>query len=414
MPRSALGRLGAVIGALLFVTTTLAGELRVVTWNVSNYSSGRVSEFQTAIYSVYQGRSMAPDVFIGQEFLSSFGVNNFLNILNGAPGSPGDWAAATFVDGPDTDSAFFYRTSRVQMATDLDPDGVTVVATGGFDPIHPRNIMRYDIAVAIGTSAEARIAIYSSHMKAGSDGDDQARRLLEAQRIRDDAESLPAGWHFILGGDFNTQTWTQSAYQELIGSQANNDGRFFDPIKTPGSWNNNSSYRFVHTQDPSGAGGMDDRHDQILLSAGLVDGVGLDYIGDPARPYSTTTWDDPYHSYRSWGNDGTSYNASLRISGNAMVGATIAQALVSSAAGGGHLPVFLDLRLPPCPADFECDGDVDVDDLDALALDMSGPYATSGFDPPTQIYLDYFDFDVEQDIDLVDAAELQVRAGVTN
>ncbi len=29
-----------------------------------------------------------------------------------------------------------------------------------------------------------------------------------------------------------------------------------------------SAYRFIHTQDPSGAGGMDDRHDQILVCAG--------------------------------------------------------------------------------------------------------------------------------------------------
>ena len=61
-----------------------------------------------------------------------------------------------------------------------------------------------------------------------------------------------------------------------------------------------------------------------------------DYVGNPAIPYSTTTWDDPNHSYRSWGNDGTSFNVSLTIAGNQMVGETIAQALVDSALGGGH------------------------------------------------------------------------------
>jgi hypothetical protein len=379
-----------------------AANLRVVTWNVSNYAGGRVSEFQTAIFDVYQDRSMQPDVFIGQEFLSQAGVDAFLAMLNSAPQSPGDWQAARWVDGPDTDSAFFYRGTRVQMATELSVDGVTVVATGGTAPNHPRNIMRYDIRVDDGSANGARLAIYASHMKAGTSSTDQQRRLLEAQRIRDDAEALPADWRFLLGGDFNIQSSTQAAYIELVGSQANDDGRFFDPIDTPGSWNNNSAFRFVHSQDPAGAGGMDDRHDQILLSAGLVDGAGIDYVGDPAIPYSTTTWNDPNHSYRSWGNDGTSFNTSLTIAGNQMVGTTIAQALVTAANGAGHLPVFLDLRVPPCLGDWNCDGVINTLDYTAFPDCMSGPFDSATFVAPSDACLAGFDFDTDGDVDLPD------------
>lgn len=332
--------LAAVVAGALSPTAA-RGQLRVATWNVTNYSGGRVAAFQTSFYDEFEGRSMSPDVIIGQEFISQSGVNSFLNLLNSDPASPGDWAAAPFIDGRDTDSAFFYRTSKVTFL------GVTVVAQGGPSPNHPRNIQRYDIRLMGYDSAGATLACYSSHMKAGTGGDDQARRLLEAQRIRDDAEDLPAAWSFLLGADLNIQNSGQAAYQELIGSQPNNDGRLVDPISTPGGWNNNGYFRFVHTQDPVGAGGMDDRHDQLLVSASLVDGGGFDYLGDPNIPYSTTTWNDADHSYRSWGNDGTSYNTSLTIDGNQMVGATIAQALVDSAAGGGHLPVFFDLRVPP-------------------------------------------------------------------
>ncbi len=352
-------RIAAALSAAIVgvIAPHASAQLRVVTWNISNYGGGRVAALQASVYGEFEGRSMAPDVILLQEFLSESALTQFVDILNTAPGFvDGDWAAAPFVNGPDTDSAMVYRTSKVEL---LD---TVVVATGGTAPNHPRNIMRYDIRPVGYAAPEAVMACYSVHMKSGSGSDDQARRLVEAQRIRDDAETLPEGWSFILGGDFNIQSSNQAAYQEMIGVQANNAGRFFDPISTPGSWNNNFTYRFVHTQDPVGAGGMDDRHDQLLVSASLIEQTGLAYIGaiDGGTglpvPYSSTTWDDPNHSYRSWGNDGTTYDQALRVAGNTMVGPTIAQALKDVCVGAGHLPVFMDLRVPP-----EVDSETSID-----------------------------------------------------
>lgn len=360
-------RVCVAIGFVALHASTAFGQLRVANWNVTNYSGGRTAAFQTSFYETFSGRTFAPDVLLGEEFLSAAGVTEFKNLLNTAPGSPGDWEAAPFVNGPDTDDAFFYRTSKVTYL------GMTVVATGGLSPNHPRNIQRYDIRPVGYGAASTTIACYPSHMKSGTASDDQARRLLEAQRIRDNAETLPAAWNFILGGDFNIQTSSQVAYVELVGSQANNAGRLFDPINSPGSWNNSSAFRFIHTQDPAGAGGMDDRHDQLLLSAALVDGMGMDYSGNPALPYSTTTWDEPNHSYRCWGNDGTTFDSTLAIAGNQMVGPVIAQALFDSANNQGHLPVFLDMRVPPRVAvsevvlDF---GQVTVGNAAALSIDV--------------------------------------------
>lgn len=325
---------------ILLLPPTATAQLRVANWNITNYNGGRDGAFQTAIYGAFGGRSMAPDAILTQEMISSSAVNSFLSILNTAPASPGDWAAAPFMDGPDTDNAFFYRTSKLAYL------GKTVVAVGGPAPNHPRNVNRYDVQLIGYTAPSAVLACFSTHMKAGSTSDDQARRMLEAQRIRANARALPAEWSYMVAGDFNVQSSTQAAYQELTGVAGNPLGRFFDPIRTPGDWNNNSAFRFVHTQDPVGAGGMDDRHDQILVGAPLIDGDGLEYIGNQSIPYSTTTWDDPNHSFRAWGNDGSSFDTALRVTGNTMVGASIAQALRDSALDAGHLPVFLDLRVP--------------------------------------------------------------------
>ncbi len=362
--------LAAACCAPLLVAPVASAQLRVTQWNITAYSSGRVSDFQTAIFTGFQGRSMTPDAIIAEEVQSQTGADNFLALLNSAAGSTHDWALAPFVlNGGDSSNALFYRTSKLAFL-----DVFTLDQNTGSGPDQPpRDNQRWHVRLAGYTSPGAELYLYAAHMKAGSASSDQQRRTPEARRIRDDAQVLPAGANFLLGGDFNIQSWNQAAYQVLVGSEPDNAGRFFDPIRSPGSatpsggWNGNSAFRFVHTQDPAtcdaacgagcGGGGMDDRHDQVLVSTVLIDGNGLDYVGNPNLAYSTTTWNDPNHSYRSWGNDGTSFNCRLTVTGNAMVGPAIAQALINSANGLGHLPVFLDLQVParvssPAVVDF--------------------------------------------------------------
>jgi hypothetical protein len=344
----------ALLAAL--ATSPAAAQLRIASWNVSNYNgTGREAAFRTAIYGAYQGRSMAPDAILCQEFTSAAAVTAFRNILNTAAGSPGDWQAAPFIDGNDTDNAFFYRSSRVTYL------GTTIVLVGGNDPLPPRDVLRYDIRPVGYAAAATTIACYSSHMKAGNTTEDQQRRLAEATAVRNDANALPIGWNFLIGGDFNLPTSAQAAYQQLIGSFANNRGRFFDPINSPGNWANTQSFQFIHTQAPGSAGaGMDDRYDFILLSDSLTNQIDFDYIGNRSLPYSTTTWNDPNHSYRAWGNDGTTFNLPIATATNTMVGAVVGQAIRDTAgtdSSGGHLPVFLDLRVPakvgaPATLDF--------------------------------------------------------------
>ncbi|HRJ26764.1 MAG TPA: hypothetical protein PLO61_04545 [Fimbriimonadaceae bacterium] len=348
--------------AVGLVAVSLSGvawsQVRVATFNVTNYDGAdRLNEFRTIFYSSFQGRQLAPDVVLVQEVLSQTAVNAFRTMLNGATGSPGDWVAAPYLNGTDSDGILLYRSSRFTLV-----NTVRIARGQSTTTDQPRDTMRYDLRPVGYTSAGATIAMYNSHMKSGSTSADQSRRLIEAQRIRlnsngtdtptggttsfdQSPNGLPAGYNFLIGGDFNIQTSSQAAYQELVGSQVNNSGRFFDPINTPGSWNNNISFRFVHTQDPATA--MDDRLDFLLLGSSLVDGFGMDYIGNPSIPFSTSTWNDPNHSYRVWGNDGTSFNAALNQSTNAMVGSTIAAAMVVAAENTGHLPVYLDMRMPP-------------------------------------------------------------------
>lgn len=343
----------SIVLCLVIAASVLAaqGQLRIVTWNISNYNGGRVGDLQTSIYGAFEGRTMAPDMIIGQEFLSSAGLLAFKALLNNAPGSPGDWEAAEFRDGADTESICVYRTSKLDLL------GVTTVATGSSASNNqPRNTYRYDIRLKDYASDGAVMAVYVVHLKAGSTTEDRNRRLVETSRIRTNVQTLNPQWMYVMGGDFNIGSSSEEAFQRLVGEIPAEPAKFVDPIRTSGSWNNSGAFRLVHTQDP--ATQMDDRFDLILLSPGLVDGVGFDYRGNPnvpyrywnsdsARPDYRMQWNDPNHSYRAWGNDGNGFNGVLQVAGNTMVGPAIAQALVNAAQGLGHLPVFLDIQIPP-------------------------------------------------------------------
>ncbi len=326
----AAGALGGLVGS------ASADGLRVAAWNITNYTGGLASQVKTVVYETFEGRQLAPDVFLLQEFNSASAIALFVGHLNTAPGSPGDWVGAPIITNSNLNTGLVYRSSAFDLL------GTTLVAPGSTSA-NPRNIVRYDMRIKGYSTESATIAFYPTHMKAGSSTSDQNRRLIEAQRIVADLANLPVERHFVLGGDFNTQRSSQPGFVALVG-QPYNSGPFIDPISTPGSWNNNATYRMIHTQDP--AGQMDDRLDMILLSGSMVDNVGLDYIGSFGTPWNLSRWDDPNHSYRAWGNDGTTYDTVLRTTGNAHVSPAIAQAIITTAGNTGHIPVYLDLRVP--------------------------------------------------------------------
>ncbi len=332
----------------MFVGTVVLGlaaaataQVRVGTWNLTEYSGqvARTAAFQDSIFGSYQGRSFAPDVLIVQEISSDAAASTFRALLNAAPGSPADYLSAPFVNGPDTDSACFYRSSRLSLLA-------TEVAVSGSSTVSTRHVMRYRLRLAGHASNDASFYLYSAHLKASNTASDVARRAEEAVLVRDSLDQLPVGSRFVVGGDFNFYTASEPAWGTFMSAGS---GQLFDPINRAGAWNSVAAFAVVHTQSPAASwGGMDDRFDFLLVSNAISAGQGLAYIGDRAIPYGSV-WNDPIHSYRCWGNDGLSFNQGMRVANNTMVGPVVAQALVDSYAGTNsppHLPVFLDLQAP--------------------------------------------------------------------
>jgi len=297
-----------------------AGALRVVTYNVLNFpgttGAARLDDFAMVLDEI------DPDVVIVQEMLSASGVTQFLNGAMNAS-CPGEYAAGPFVDGPDTDNALFYRVSTVQYLSHQE------IATS------LRNISEYVLKPVGYSSSAAEFRVYSHHMKAGATTDDQTQRLAEATVLRSYLNAFPSGSHFIFGADMNIQSSTESAYQKLVGSEADNDGRLKDPIGQPGTWHDNATFASIHTQSPrtesfggGATGGMDDRFDQLLISYAFDDGAGLSYVPGSYTPY---------------GNDGLHFNTSIINGTNYAVGDVVANAIHEAS---DHLPVYLDIQVP--------------------------------------------------------------------
>lgn len=315
------------------LTSAALGDLRICTYNLLQFSSSSVGSDQTRIDAFKLVLSnIDADILIVQEIANDAAVallrDQILNAPGGPGGNPGSaehYTLATFTNTSDNlDLALVYR------------DSIFSEVGGSYTTLNtsPRHTPRWRIRPLEDPSGDSDLYIYNMHLASSS----AAQRDAQTATIRTDANALPAGSHIIYAGDFNIGNSSETSYQNFVGSQADNDGRGFDPIDSPGSWSNNASFASIHTQSPnnnnSGApggavgGGMDDRFDFILISSALQDGQDLDYISS---------------TYKAFGQDGNHFNNDINDPPVIPEGAAVADALHACS---DHIPVFLDLTDP--------------------------------------------------------------------
>jgi hypothetical protein len=321
--RRLAGALVAAAFAAAFATPSQA--LRLVNYNVTNYPSVLLAQRQPHFRTILA--PLGAEIVACQEFQSQAGVDSFLNnVLNVI--EPGQWLAAPFFNGADTDNALFYKPSRVQFL-------------GGWawtppEPTPLRLVNVYRLKPVGYSDASAELRIYSQHLKASNTSADANRRLLEATGIRDSMNAMPPGTQAILLGDFNIYTTTEAAFQKFLENQANNVGRLYDPLGLSGTFNQ-AGFAPYHTQCPcltcptgSGfsGGGLDDRFDMFLPTYNMNDGEGLDLL---------------VSTYKPVGNDGLHYNLNINDPPTIPEGAAYANALWNAS---DHLPIRVDLQVP--------------------------------------------------------------------
>jgi endonuclease/exonuclease/phosphatase family metal-dependent hydrolase len=294
-----------------------ATALRIMTYNILNYSSGREAEFRAIVGAI------EPDVIVVQEILSQAAVDRFRDlVLNQV--DPGAWAAGGWTDGPDTDGAFFHRTAVVDYVSHFS------IGTA------LRDIDEWTFRPASHSSIQANVRIYAVHLKASQGIDNEQKRLAEVTAMRARMETFPAGQNVLVTGDFNIYTATEPAYVFMTDPANGLAGVVQDPIDREGNWHENSAFADVHTQSPrvtqfgGGAnGGLDDRFDLILAGPPVQDGEGFDVLEG---------------TYAAFGQDGAHFNGAINVAPFTVVDSTMASALHDAS---DHLPVHADFQVHP-------------------------------------------------------------------
>lgn len=253
--------------------------------------------------------NVQPDILVCQEMTSVTGVNGFLvRVLNRVSSG---YAAGTFINGPDTDNALYYKTSLFTFLSN------TPIQTALRDINEFR--LRHN---ATGDT----IIIYSVHLKAGDSSVDSIQRAAEVDSLRKRTNLLPPNSNFIVVGDFNIYNSNELAFQKLLNQSQS--GYVKDPLNLIGNWTL-GSFAPYHTQSTrvrnfggGATGGLDDRFDMILVSQSIMNSGGITYVPG---------------SYITYGNDGNHYNDSINKPPNAVVSQQIADALHYAS---DHLPVY--------------------------------------------------------------------------
>jgi|TARA_Y100000034_G_scaffold4198_3_gene4947 endonuclease/exonuclease/phosphatase family metal-dependent hydrolase len=293
----------------------------VMTYNLWNYggTSSSDDEREGQLRAVVS--AVNPDLLIVEEVDGTDGFEHFLDdVLNYE--HSGLFRGAPFYDQPSTDIdiGLYYKAEHFDLVSS---DTIDITSNWGH-----RDAAEFMVRhLATGTV----LRLYGIHFKAGNGDDDAVDRESEAAALRSYLNTLESDSQFLVMGDFNVYNAAEEGYQRLVESQANDDGRLFDPIDEAGNWHNDVTFAQIHTQSTRSSyrgwnyGGMDDRFDFILASSSILDATDLNYVSD---------------SYTAFGNDGNHFNDAINSGSNEVVSDEMADALVEAS---DHLPVFLEL-----------------------------------------------------------------------
>lgn len=281
----------------------------VISYNLLRFNSSteRNLHFRNIIEKI------KPDVLITQEMIGQESVNNFLN--NILKNINEKYKAADFIDDEDTDidQGLFYNSDKFSFISTSQIDG------------YPRPIYIFTLKHL---DTGEQFVVYNLHLKASKGSENELARSDQVKELKNYISETNSNF-YIVAGDFNIYSTTESAYKDLFSITESGKGNLHDLINVVGTYNDPSNAN-IHTQSTRTSqfgggshGGLDDRFDFILFSDSLMYGDRIFVIDS---------------TYKSFGNDGMHYNSALNVGPNQEVSMNIANSLHDAS---DHLPVFV-------------------------------------------------------------------------
>ncbi|MBN1302359.1 MAG: endonuclease/exonuclease/phosphatase family protein [Melioribacteraceae bacterium] len=288
-------------------------KVRFMSYNLLRYPTNSGADREDSFRKIID--EIDPDILAFQEMTTTNGVTQFIENVLGE-----EYRAGYFRNNPSTDidNGLYFK------------DSLFTVLKFDYLPTVLRDIPQYTLKHNITNDT---LIVFVVHLKAGNTNSDSQQRFNEINQLRLKTDTFRDGVNYIVCGDFNLYTSSETAYQRLVDQSTS--GYFIDPLRT-GSWHDSQNYADIHTQstrtgatpnnDGGSTGGMDDRFDFIMLSQAVIDSGGITYSNN---------------SYTTPGNDGQHFNKSINDAPFDLSDLSFLNALYLAS---DHLPVHIDLE----------------------------------------------------------------------
>lgn len=171
-----------------------------------------------------------------------------------------------------------------------------------------RNIDHYSFELNVESNDPIYLEVFVAHLKSSTGPANRQMRFDMVEVVTQELQNLTQpNTHVLFAGDFNFYNSTEIGYQQILNPA--NAIKLIDPINAPGSWQDNASFSYLHTQstressagfgggaNAGASGGLDDRFDFIMMSENFNTSARFSYVNG---------------SYQAYGNNGNCLNKSV-------------------------------------------------------------------------------------------------------
>lgn len=333
-----------IITTLLFCISLISYSqetLNAMFYNVFKFPNSLPQNRQLILRDILD--EYQPDLFMVCELVSEQGADLILN--TSLQNQVDSYARANFVADLSKPS------DPLQNMVYFNTRKLTLVNQQTLPTVY-RNIDHYSFELNVESNDPIYLEVFVAHLKSSTGPANRQMRFDMVEVVTQELQNLTQpNTHVLFAGDFNFYNSTEIGYQKIL--DPTNAIKLIDPVNSPGSWQDNASFSYLHTQstrlsssgfgggaNAGASGGLDDRFDFIMMSENFNTSARFSYVNG---------------SYQAYGNNGNCLNKSVN---DATCTGTYSLTLRNNLYNmSDHLPVVMQFQInePLTTASFKKD-----------------------------------------------------------